>query len=81
MNKETKHALNREVLAALKNLRCPYCGSEFEAELVYAGHAYSEHRDLDGYSCENNACGATWDSRGDALEGPFCDTQTALSEP
>jgi sarcosine oxidase delta subunit len=50
-------------------LRCPYCGSEIEAELTYSGYAYSEHRDLTGYECESFACDARWDKRGEPERG------------
>lgn len=57
-------------MTELLPIRCPYCGSEIEAELSYTGGAYSEHRDLTGYECENYACYARWDKRGDPERGP-----------
>jgi hypothetical protein len=44
-------------------LRCPTCGDEITAELVYTA-SYSEHRDLTGYECDNYECGAEWDQWG-----------------
>jgi len=47
-----------------KDIRCPYCKSEIETVLEYTGHAYSEHRDLTGFNCDNWECDAEWDKRG-----------------
>jgi hypothetical protein len=54
-------------------LRCPYCGSEISAVLVYASGAYSEHRDVDGYECDDYspACGAEWDVHGNPTVVPM----------
>jgi hypothetical protein len=50
----------------MKPLRCPYCGSTITAVLVYTGHGYSEHRDLDGYECDDwDDCLAEWDKWGE----------------
>lgn len=46
------------------DLVCPYCGGPFTASLVYTGSGWSEHRDLEGYECDNYECGAEWDSEG-----------------
>lgn len=52
-----------------KPLRCPDCGDEITAELVYTAQ-FSEHRDLEGYECDNYRCGATWDKRGNPTAPP-----------
>ena len=46
-----------------KPLRCPYCGDTLTVQLVYVA-MYSEHRDLDGFECDNTRCNATWDKLG-----------------
>jgi len=47
----------------LHPLACPYCAGRITAELVYTHtHAYSEHRDLDSYTCDE--CGAEWTKDG-----------------
>jgi DNA-directed RNA polymerase subunit RPC12/RpoP len=51
----------------LRPLVCPYCGSRISAELIYTAH-YSEHRDLDSYSCDD--CGADWAKDGAPTCGP-----------
>lgn len=52
------------------DILCPYCGSRFEAILEYVPGSYSEHRDHNGYECENYQCGAQWDNQGYATKGP-----------
>lgn len=52
------------------DLRCPFCGSPFEAILEYTGRADSEHRDLVGYECEDYACMAAWDRDGNLATEP-----------
>jgi hypothetical protein len=61
--------VNDDKPRGLLALRCPYCGGEIEAELTYTGYAYSEHRDLTGYECENYTCNARWDKRGQPERG------------
>lgn len=43
----------------MADLRCPDCGGEITVNLVY-----SEHRDLDGFECDEYECGAEWDKHG-----------------
>ena len=52
---------------ALRPLACPYCAGRITAELIYTAH-YSEHRDLDSYSCDD--CGAEWERDGKPKCGP-----------
>lgn len=47
----------------MADLRCPDCGAEITVNLVYTA-VFSEHRDLDGFECDDWACGAEWDKRG-----------------
>ena len=54
--------------AALRPLVCPYCAGSLTAELIYTHH-YSEHRDLDGYSCDD--CGAEWGKTGTPTGEPL----------
>ena len=65
----TVSAETGEVVTGNKPLRCPYCRDEFSAELVYTAR-YSEHRDLRGYECDNYACDARWDARGNPTRAP-----------
>ena len=54
-------------MTVLRPLVCPYCSGALTAELIYTHH-YSEHRDLDGYSCDD--CCAEWGKDGAPTTGP-----------
>jgi predicted DNA-binding transcriptional regulator AlpA len=43
-------------------LRCTACGGEITPRLEYRSGSYSEHRDHEGYDCDD--CPAAWDQRG-----------------
>jgi hypothetical protein len=53
-----------------RRLVCPYCGNDIEVELTYTSMAYSEHRDLTGFECENWECNARWDNCGNVERLP-----------
>lgn len=48
------------------NLRCPWCGAEISPILEYTSGSYSEHRDHNGYECDD--CFAQWDRRGNVTK-------------
>lgn len=45
----------------MKDLVCPYCGSELMIDYVFDGGSYSDLRSVDTIECVNYECWAEWD--------------------
>lgn len=48
-----------------KPLRCSYCGHAIAVVLGWHGAAYLNYQAVDGFECDDYACGAEWDIAGE----------------